>query len=54
MDGVPVKSLNAVGSLLRLVEMFTGRISSALPSSYSAVSRITGRARFFLQIELYY
>lgn len=53
MDGVPVKSLNAVGSLLRLVEMFTGRISSALTSSYSAVSRITGRARFFLQIELY-
>jgi len=29
--------------------MFTGRMSSARPSSYSAVSRITGRARFFLQ-----
>jgi len=41
--------LKAVGSLLRLVVMFTGRMSSARPSSYSAVSRITGRARFFLQ-----
>jgi len=29
--------------------MFSGRMSSARPSSYSAVSRITGRARFFLQ-----
>ena len=41
--------MKAVGSLLRLVVMFTGRMSSARPSSYSAVSRITGRARFFLQ-----
>ena len=41
--------MKAVGNLRRLVVMFTGRMSSARPSSYSAVSRITGRARFFLQ-----
>ena len=41
--------MKAVGNLRRLVVMFSGRMSSARPSSYSAVSRITGRARFFLQ-----
>ncbi len=46
---VPVKSLKAVGRFRRLVVRFAGRMSSDRSASYSAVSRITGRALFFLQ-----
>lgn len=41
--------MNAVGTFLRLEVRLVGRMSSDVPASYSAVSRITGFARFFLQ-----